>query len=57
MRNKLEEEKKKEKLSISVSRELMKVVDENQKNRSKYIEWLIYQDLTKNNLIDSSVMF
>jgi hypothetical protein len=57
MRNKIEEEKKKEKLSISVSRELMKVVDENQKNRSKYIEWLIYQDLVKNNLIDSSVMF
>jgi hypothetical protein len=57
MRNKIEEEKKKEKLSISVSRELMKVVDENQKNRSKYIEWLIYQDLVKNNLIDGSVMF
>lgn len=57
MRNKLEDEKKKEKVSISLSRELMRVVDENQKNRSKYIEWLIYQDLIKNNLIDSSVMF
>jgi len=57
MRNKLEDEKKKEKVSISLSRELMRVVDENQKNRSKYIEWLIYQDLIKNNLIDSSIMF
>ena len=57
MRNKLEDEKKKEKVSISLSRELMRVVDENQKNRSKYIEWLIYQDLIKNNLIVSSVMF
>jgi hypothetical protein len=57
MRNKLDEEEKKEKLSISVSRELMKVVNLKEKNKSKYIEWLIYQDLVKNKLIDGSTMF
>jgi len=36
-------------LPLSIDRKLSKLIKENITNRSKYIEWLIYQDLKKNN--------
>lgn len=38
-------------ISISVDRKLSELIDNKISNRSKYIEWLIYQDL-KNNMVD-----
>lgn len=35
-------------LSVSIDRVLSDLVNENISNRSKYIEWLIYQDMLKN---------
>lgn len=35
--------------TIGINKNLFKVLDENIVNKSKYIEWLIYQDLLKNN--------
>jgi hypothetical protein len=42
--------KKKTKIAVSVSLDinLSKLVNENITNRSKYIEYLIYQDMMKN---------
>ncbi len=44
--------KKKSKVAISVSidRQLSDLIKENMSNKSKYIEWLIYQDLKNNNI-------
>jgi hypothetical protein len=52
MRNKIEEEKKKVKVSITLNPELDKIMGELHKNKSKYIEHLIYRDLLKNNKIN-----
>jgi hypothetical protein len=35
-------------ISISIDKKLNKYVEEEISNKSKYIEWLIYQDLKKN---------
>lgn len=35
----------KENLTITIDRNLKVIIDEEIGNRSKYIEWLIYQDL------------
>lgn len=37
-------------IPISLNKELSNLVKENITNRSKYIEWLIYQDMKKNNV-------
>lgn len=37
-------------IPISLNKELSNIVKENITNRSKYIEWLIYQDMKKNNV-------
>ena len=44
--------KKKTKIALSVSLDinLSKLVNENIANRSKYIEYLVYQDMMKNNV-------
>lgn len=39
--------KTKVKVSISIDRELDVIINEEFTNKSKYIEWLIYQDLKK----------
>jgi hypothetical protein len=41
------ENKTKLKVSISIDRKLDEVINEEFSNKSKYIEWLIYQDLKK----------
>lgn len=52
MRNKIEEGKKKVKVSITLNPELDKIMGESHKNKSKYIEHLVYRDLLKNNKIN-----
>ncbi len=37
-------------IPISLSKELSNLIKEEITNRSKYIEWLIYQDMKKNNV-------
>lgn len=51
MRNKLEENEKKIGITFSINRELNRVINDNHKNKSKYLERLVYQDLLKNKLI------
>ena len=45
----VESNKTKVKISISIDRKLDEMVNEEFANKSKYIEWLIYQDLKKYN--------
>lgn len=35
--------------TIGINKKLYDILDENISNKSKYIEWLIYNDLVKNN--------
>lgn len=56
MRKKLTENEKKVTLSVTINPVLMVKLDELQKNKSKYIEWLIYQDLKKNNMVDEIML-
>jgi hypothetical protein len=37
-------------ISVSIDRKLSDLIKENMSNKSKYIEWLIYQDLKSNNI-------
>lgn len=55
MRKKLNDADKKQKISICISPVLMNAIN-NINNKSKYIEWLIYQDLKKNNKVDENVL-
>ncbi len=41
--------KTKEMMSISIDKKLTELIKENITNKSKYIEWLIYRDMKKNN--------
>ena len=40
--------KTKKVIPLSIDKKLSDIIKENITNRSKYIEWLIYQDLKKN---------
>ena len=42
-------EKSKKQLCISLDRKLFELIEKKFDNRSKYIEWLIYQDMLNNN--------
>lgn len=42
-------------ITISVHPELNNIMKNNFKNRSQYIEWLIYQDLLKNRKDDDNL--
>jgi len=53
-REKLKPEELKIKLSIRINPKLFKSIIDTYPNRSKYIEWLIYQDLLNNKIIDSN---
>jgi len=44
--------KMKEKLSVCLSEEIREYLEKNIENRSQYIEYLIYEDLIKHNVID-----
>lgn len=52
MRKKLNESEKKMKLSISIEKTLIDIIEQNVSNKSKYIEKLIREDLIKNNKIN-----
>lgn len=40
--------KTKKKISITLDKQIEEILNEEFNNKSKYIEWLIYQDLLKN---------
>ena len=44
--------KTKEKISVALSTEIREYLKSNIENTSKYIEYLIYEDLIKNNAIE-----
>jgi len=44
----MKREKTKKNFTISVNRKIFYIMDRKFTNKSKYIEWLIYQDLMKN---------
>lgn len=52
MRSKLNNEEKKVKVSVTINPELVKIITKNHKNKSKYIEKLIYRDLLLNKHIN-----
>lgn len=52
MRSKLDNEEKKVKVSVTINPDLVKIIAKNYKNKSKYIEKLIYRDLLLNKLIN-----
>ena len=52
MRQKLKEHEKKTRITISLNQILDKKLTELHTNVSKHVEWLIYQDMRKNNQID-----
>lgn len=37
-------------LSVSIDKQLSELIKENMSNKSKYVEWLIHQDMKKNNV-------
>jgi post-segregation antitoxin (ccd killing protein) len=37
-------------LSVSIDKQLSELIKENMSNKSKYVEWLIYQDMKNNNV-------
>jgi hypothetical protein len=53
MRSKLDNEEKKVKVSVTINPDLVKIITKNYKNKSKYIEKLIYRDLLLNKLINN----
>jgi len=53
MRSKLNNEEKKVKVSVTINPDLVKIMTKNYKNKSKYIEKLIYRDLLLNKLINN----
>ena len=52
MRSRLNNEEKKVKVSVTINPDLVKIMTNNCKNKSKYIEKLIYRDLLLNKLIN-----
>lgn len=52
MRKKLKDNEKKVKINCTINPVIYNKVTELHDNVSKYIEWLIYQDLRKSNNID-----
>jgi len=43
----MKRKKTKDNITISIDRKLNNIIDDTIVNRSKYVEWLIYQDLLK----------
>jgi len=52
MRKKLKESEKKGKLTASINKQVLDKLNSLHGNVSKHVEWLIYQDLRKNNEIN-----
>jgi flagellar biosynthesis/type III secretory pathway protein FliH len=55
-RKKLNENELKTKLSIRINPKIYKAIEESYPNKSKYFEWLAYQDLLINNKIDKNIL-
>jgi len=55
-RKKLNPEELKTKLSIRINPKLYKAIEESYPNKSKYFEWLAYQDLLSNHKIDKNTI-
>lgn len=55
-RHKMNEDEKKSKISITMNLEVCHAAKRYQPNMSKYIEYLVYQDLKKNNKIDEIML-
>jgi hypothetical protein len=51
----LEENEKKQRLNVAISPKLMDMIKDI-KNKSKYIEHLVYMDLVKNNVLENNMM-
>lgn len=49
IKNNMEKLKTKINRTVSIDRNLDNIMNEKISNKSKYIEWLIYQDLSKSN--------
>jgi hypothetical protein len=56
MRSKLNNDEKKIKISVTINPELIKILNKNYKNKSKYIEKLIYRDLFSNKHINDDFL-
>jgi len=56
MKKKLQDNEKKQGCSIRLHPTIMHKLNETQSNKSKYIEYLIYLDMRKNNVIDRDLM-
>lgn len=52
-RKKINQTELKVKLSVTINHRLYEIVNETIDNKSKYVEWLIVQDLNKNNKIEN----
>jgi hypothetical protein len=52
MRKKLDDVEKKIGITITINQDLNKIISNNYKNKSKYFERLVYNDLLKNKMID-----
>jgi len=46
----MKNQKTKKNFTVSINRELFELIENKFKNRSRYIEWVIQQDLIKNNV-------
>jgi hypothetical protein len=51
----LEENEKKQRLNVAISPILMDAIKDN-KNKSKYVERLIYMDLVNNNILENNII-
>jgi hypothetical protein len=52
MRKKLNESEKKSRMTVTINPIVAEKVNSTYNNVSKHVEWLLYQDLRKNNKID-----
>ena len=55
-RKKLNKDDLKIKLSIRLNPKIYQAIEDNYPNKSKYLEWLAYQDLLSNNKIDKNTI-
>lgn len=51
----LEENEKKQRLNVAISPKLMNAIKDI-KNKSKYVEHLVYMDLVKNNVLENNMI-
>ncbi len=49
-------ENKREKISITINPHILEKINENFENKSKYFEWLAYNDLVKSGVMNKDVI-